>query len=214
MPYILIIGLFLIVFLMSEKKSEPNRQGAKIKGRDFGTDPNPRKFQTNEKFVKSLLPITREFKQFPEGFLISQLALESNYGKSAPHFNFSGRKARKDKDGNPVEDYFLSWTWEIVKDRNEANKFPEKDTTKDTRLKDGKWRVRVKDYFKAYPDLKSGFMDYIKIFSFPRYAPAFQHKDLQTFAHEIARLGYATAPPEEYAKGVTNTWQKIKRDFV
>ena len=175
-------------------------------------DPNPEKFKTPQTFIETVIPVAKEAQKrynIPWQFIVSQLSLESGYGRSAPYFNLMGRKARKDAAGKITEPAFLSWTWEYVKDPAEGHKFPEWDASKT--IKEGnRYKIRVKDYFKAYPSLFEALADYLRIFKFKRYEGAAKYADdWKRYAHAIASAGYTTTPADIYVKHLVSIFDKI-----
>ena len=144
---------------------------------------------------------------------ISQIALESAYGTAAPGFNFMGIKARKDSSGKPIEPANLRWTWERVKDRNEANKFPERKPDSDYQ-KGGYWYIRVKDYFKAFANPEEAIKFYFNLLQKNRYLPALEayKQGGQTwpeYTKAIVKAGYATTAPDSYAAAASQVYDRL-----
>lgn len=153
-------------------------------------------FTSDNEFIKQMLPyalaIESKFK-IPHLFLLAQTGLETGFGKHLPGYNFAGLKAVKDALGNPQEPAQLLWTWEYLNNRDAAAKFPERDASKDVYI-NGKWKVRVKDWFKKYDSLQAGLNGYISVLMKPRYKAAFNYSEPLAFAAEIKKGGYATDP--------------------
>lgn len=122
-------------------------------------------------------------------FILAQAALESGWGKHAPGFNFFGIKAGKSWKGKTQ----LLTTTEVLNDPNAE--FPEVLSVE--QRADGKYRYRVRAYFRAYDSAEESFRDHAallqRVYSF---ALPVKH-DADAFADRIASK-YATAP--DYAQ--------------
>jgi flagellum-specific peptidoglycan hydrolase FlgJ len=70
----------------------------------------------------------------------------------------------------------------------------------------------IKDAFRVYPSIKTGFKDYVNFLKInPRYKKALKAPTYQEQIIEIARAGYATAP--NYADVITSVANKV-REFI
>lgn len=106
----------------------------------------------------------------PALFTITQGGLESNWGNSAPGYNFFGIKSSSAWKGATQ----LLWTTEVVNGKT----------------------VKVQQLFRAYPSARDGFKDHGIFFIVnPRYKEALKHvRDPLLFAKDVAAAGYATDP--------------------
>jgi Muramidase (flagellum-specific) len=161
----------------------------------------------NLEFIKKYIDFARESEAATGmSYLISltQGALESAWGESAPGNNFFGEK---DSDGVNGNEQLLTTT---EYSKSKMLKFPViMSTTWDSALK--LWKFRVKDYFRKYPSAKDGFIAHAYFFkNRPRYAKAWVvRNDPYLFFKEAAAAGYATAP--NYAAQLTATCQRIEQ---
>lgn len=119
--------------------------------------------------------------------MLAQAALESGWGKSAPRFNFFGVKAT-----GWSGDKQLLTTTEYGKEKiPPVGKFPEFiSSTFDAAS--GKWKYKVKAYFRAYNSAEQSFEDYAALLN-RVYKTAFKFSDPYDFAAEVAKK-YATSP--------------------
>ena len=122
-------------------------------------------------------------------FTLAQAALESRWGERAEGNNFFGIKA---KATTTLPNKQLWVTKEELAVPN-SNKFPE--VLSITKLSNGKYLYRVKDWFMKYITPEEGFTDHAQFFfRNKRYAKALLVKaDPYKFAEEVAKAGYATA---------------------
>lgn len=136
-------------------------------------------------------------------FTLAQAALESGWGSHAPGNNFFGVKAGPRWQGLTQ----LLTTREVH--TTATVKYPV--VVSITKRPDGKYEYRVKDWFRAYPSAKEGFVDHAKFFLVnKRYASALQDKgDPVRFAQAVAAAGYATDPG--YAGSLWSIISSIKR---
>lgn len=136
-------------------------------------------FHTKEDFVKNIWPAAvsaaEELKTDPK-FIVAQAALETGWGQNV---------IQSDK-GNSSNNYFGI----KVESKWKGNKIivPTMEFDKEVLNK-------VKAEFKAYPDLKQGFVDYSKtIKNNGRYKDVVAAKDVEQFATGLQSAGYATDP--------------------
>lgn len=123
----------------------------------------------------------------PALFTLAQAGLESGYGKNAPGNNFFGIKANKSWKGKKQ----LLTTHEVLNTPNHKG-FPEIISV--TPIGNGKYKYKVKDYFRAYDTPQEGFTDHGNFLKQNRrYSKAFNYTDAKDFASAVAKAGYATA---------------------
>ena len=154
---------------------------------------------TPKDFVKKYKPFALESEKktgISHLFTLAQAALESGWGERAEGYNFFGIKA---KATTPLPNKQLWVTKEELAVPN-SNKFPE--VLSITKLSNGKYLYRVKDWFMKYITPEEGFSDHSQFFfRNKRYAKALEVKaDPYKFAEEVAKAGYATAP--DYANSL------------
>lgn len=123
----------------------------------------------------------------PALFKLAQAAIESGWGEKVHGNNMFGIKANKSWTGEKV----LVTTTEYHTSPNV--KYPVVISISKTNS--GKWKYKVKDYFRAYPSPKESFDDHSQfLLNNKRYARAFETTDPYKFAEEVAAAGYATGP--------------------
>lgn len=137
-------------------------------------------FDSPEAFVARVMPLARaaaESLGVPAHGVLAQAALETGWGRQVPVLedgssanNLFGIKAGADWQGATVERSSREYL-------------------------DGRWVDRV-SRFRAYPDLQSGFQDYVRFLrDDPRYAEVIDAgDDPAAFADALQRAGYATDP--------------------
>lgn len=172
---------------------------------------------TQQDFVRIFWPAALEIQDktgIPAMFIITQCALESGWGTHAPNFNFFGKKAKKDATGHPIESSQLAWTWEVVSNRSDADHYPNRDSTKDVQLQNGKWKIRVQDYFRSYDTAAEAMKDYVKLLMNSRYSPALKNKDdWEKYAYDVIKAGYATEDANSYVTKLKKIWEMVKTDL-
>ncbi len=174
---------------------------------------------TPTEFLNTYAPYAKETeKKYGVPYLVtlSQAALESGYGKSAPGFNFFGVKAGKAWTGEKQ----LLRTTEIL--NTPSAKFPEiisvtplsgvsdpidvfswsfktaenlqgVDVSQYLSGTGTKYKYVVKDWFRKYASPLESFNDHaIFLKTNPRYKAAFNTTNPSDFAREVAKAGYAT----------------------
>lgn len=165
-----------------------------------------------ESFVKKYYKHAKKAERksgVPALFALAQSALESGWGKHAPKNMLFGMKVGSGKNyGGWQGDEQLISTTEYSKKSSLRFPFifpgyPMMSTT-------GKWKYKVKDYFRAYPTPFHAFMDWAGLLSKnSRYRHAIQNRgDPYRFADEVAKAGYATSP--NYASKVKGVMNEIK----
>lgn len=158
-------------------------------------------------FVKSYYRFAAETEKktgIDARFTLGQAALETGWGRSAPGNMFFGVKASASMSENKRQ---LLTTTEILNHPN--GRFPVIISI--TKRPDGKYRYRVKDWFRKYDSPEESFTDHANLFlRVSRYHKALAFKDdPYRFAEEIAKAGYATEPTyAERLKGVIGIVEK------
>lgn len=136
--------------------------------------------------------------------ILTQAAIESAWGKSAPGNMFFGVKDTDGVNGNEQ----LLLTTEIS--RRSDLKFPVILSITPVTI-DGKkyFKYRVKDYFRKYATPEDSFTDHgLFLKRNKRYKPAFQFvDDPKSFLISVANAGYASDP--EYLKKLMQVYAKI-----
>lgn len=160
---------------------------------------------TPEQFVSTYLPFAKESENktgISHLFTLAQGALESGWGKKVVGNNFFGIKSFSDKDKRQ-----LITTTEILSTPD--RKFPEVISV--TKLPSGKYKYKVKDWFKAYDSPADCFHDHDSFFfKNPRYKEALKDKaDPYKFAEGVAKAGYATAT--NYADTLKSMIDSVKK---
>jgi flagellar protein FlgJ len=154
-------------------------------------------------FVKTYYPFALKMEKeyhVPALVAMAQSALETGWGRSAPGNMMFGMKVGKWKGAKQ-----LLLTTEYHKEPDV--KYPEVISVVKI---NGKYKYRVKDWFRAYPTPYESFEDYaILLRNSSRYLKAFDYIDPYKFAEEIAKAGYATAP--DYYKRIKSVIDLIKR---
>ena len=151
-----------------------------------------------ESFVQKYYPHAKKAERntgVPALFALAQSALESGWGKHAPGNMLFGMKAGSGQNyGGWTGDEQLIDTTEYSSKSSLSFPFifpgyPVKSTT-------GKWKYKVRDFFRAYPTPFHAFMDWSGLLSkSSRYQQAMRNKgDPYRFADEVANAGYATDP--------------------
>lgn len=142
----------------------------------------------------------------PALFALAQSALESGWGKHSPGNMLFGMKAGSGQN-------YGGWTGEeqLVATTEYSSKptvnFPFIFPGYPVMSTAGKWKYKIKDYFRAYPTPLHAFLDWAGLLSeSSRYQQAMRNKgDPYRFAEEVAQAGYATAPGyADKVKGVMN----------
>lgn len=123
--------------------------------------------------------------------ILAQNALETGHRKFMWNFNVGNITT----DGKGVFDYY-------------------DDLTTDEQIKPGVWKSMNLKY-RAYPSLKDGALDYLKILSkSSRYAKAWQsilHPDPVAFSKALKAGGYYTANEAPYTKTLSSLFDKFNK---
>lgn len=148
-------------------------------------------FKGQTDFIKKVYPYAlqaqRMYPKVPVSLIIAQAGLESGWGKAAVGNNFFGVKAGKSWKGERQ----LITTTEILP-RPSGYNFPEIISV--TPTANGKYRYKVKDWFRKYPSPLYSFLDYCKLITSGRYADNYSKGDVYSIIEEIKKDGYATDP--------------------
>lgn len=141
-------------------------------------------------FVNTYAPAARNIAArtgVPVLVMLAQAALESGWGKSAPSFNFFGVKAT----GWSGDKQLLTTTEYGATEKPKAGLYPE-FISSSYDAASGKWKYKVKTYFRAYASAEQSFEDYAALLN-RVYKTAFKYSDPFDFAAEVAKK-YATSP--------------------
>lgn len=185
----LLLSPLLLLFMKKKKtKTVETPETTEFKA-DLSETPKDIFFKDKNDYIKKMLPIAKEIERIykiPYLFLMAQTALETGWGQSKlvkEGANFAGIK-QFDK----TKPHILKWTPEDVLD---PNKYPQRDKTKD--VKKGIYtRILLLQPFAKYSTLNEGLHAYLNVLKLPRYAKAYNYKDVRNFAQEIKNGGYAT----------------------
>lgn len=167
-----------------------------------------------ESFVKQYYKHAKKAERksgVPALFALAQSALESGWGKHAPKNMLFGMKVGSGRNygGWTGEEQLISTTEYSSKS---GLRFPFIFPGYPIISTAGKWKYKVKDYFRAYPTPFHAFMDWAGLLSKnSRYHKAMQSRgDPYRFADEVAKAGYATSPTyADKVKGVMNEIKEI-----
>lgn len=161
-----------------------------------------------KKHLSAALAIEKE-KGIPALFALAQSALESGWGKHAPGNMMFGFKVGSGKNYGGWTGMKQLLTTTEYSSKSDL-KFPEILPGYPQKHSSGKWRYRVKDYFRAYPSSLEAFRDWAGLLTgASRYKKAFLVADNPgKFAEAIAAAGYATAPT--YADKVKTVMKEVQ----
>lgn len=138
--------------------------------------------------MKSALDMQKKYG-IPYLYSLAQWGFESNWGKSAPGFNFFGTKATGWKGKKQ-----LLWTYEYITENGKKEK------------------KKVQRWFRAYESWEQAVEDWARIIRLPHYKKAFSYKDdPRAFAREVAAGGYASSPT--YANRLVAVIDKIEAEI-
>lgn len=139
-------------------------------------------------------------------FVAAQAALESGWGDSSIGNNLFGITAGDKWTGRRQ----TVRTFEYFPDDRQGGRF--KKVYSITPLRDGRFRYEVDRDFRDYDTLEQAVRDHAAILSSHRYLPAMDYKnDVARFAYEIAKAGYCTADPAEYADLISSIARMLER---
>ncbi|MEO9870344.1 MAG: glucosaminidase domain-containing protein [Ekhidna sp.] len=151
-----------------------------------------------ETFIQKYYPYAREAEKrtgVPTLFALAQSALESGWGKKTPGHMLFGIKTGSGKNYGGWEGKSqLITTTEYARSANRS--FPFIEPGYPVLTSNGRWKYRIKDYFRAYTTPFHTFMDWAGLLTkSTRYAIAMKSKsDPYRFAEQVAKAGYATDP--------------------
>lgn len=169
-----------------------------------------------EQFVIRYYPYAKKASEksgIPVLFALAQSALESGWGKSAKGNMMFGVKKGSGKNygGWQGHSQLITTTeYSSVSTRNYPFIYPGYPI----QTASGKWKYRIKDFFRAYPSPFFSFIDWAGLLiKNSRYRNAILHRnDPYRFADEVARAGYATDP--NYASKVKSIMREIEQIIV
>lgn len=166
-----------------------------------------------EQFVITYYPFAKKASEktgIPVLFALAQSALESGWGKSAKGNMMFGVKKGSGRNygGWSAGQSQLITTTEYSSSPHSS--FPFIYPGYPIQTSSGKWKYRIKDLFRAYPNPFFSFLDWAGLlFKNNRYSGALRYrKDPYRFADEIAQAGYATDP--NYASKVKTIMREIE----
>ena len=146
---------------------------------------------------------------------LAQAGLESNWGKSAPGFNFFGHKVGSTWTGETqkLKTWECGSSGDAVKDRIKDEViqiFPPGSPAGNSSCNaKGFYSYRVYGKFRKYPSAKDAFIAHgLFLKNNKRYERAFFTKTPEAFITEVARAGYATDPT--YAQKNINLFDSIR----
>ncbi|TSE07902.1 glycoside hydrolase family 73 protein [Aquimarina algiphila] len=170
-----------------------------------------------EQFVIRYYPYAKKASEksgVPILFALAQSALESGWGKSAKgNMMFGIKKGSGRNYGGWSQGYSqLITTTEYSSSPN--RNFPFIYPGYPIRQSNGKWKYRIKDVFRAYPNPFFSFIDWAGLlFKNRRYSYAMRFKkDPYRFAEEVAKAGYATDP--NYASKIKRIMKEVEQIIV
>ena len=144
--------------------------------------------------------------EFKRQYYPAQAALESGWGDSAIGNNLFGITAGDKWTGKRQ----TVRTFEYFADDRQGGRFERVYSI--TRASNGRFRYEVDREFRDYDTLEDGIRDHAKVLSAKRYAAAWGYRnDVTRYAYEIARAGYCTADPTDYANLISDIARMIER---
>ena len=156
-------------------------------------------------FISKYLPYAEQMQEktgVPALVALAQSALETGWGSVVPGNMMFGMKAGKSWKG---EKQLLQ-----TKEYHSTDKVQYPVVIRIEKLRTGKYKYWIKDYFRKYKSPYYSFLDYARLLTRTRYQKAFQYKDDPiAFAREIAKAGYATDP--NYFTMLRSLINKIKK---
>lgn len=137
---------------------------------------------------------TDMFKEQPSkeqvSLVLAQNALETGHRKSMWNYNVGNITT----DGKGTYDYF-------------------DDLTTDEQIQPGVWK-KMNLKYRAYPSLKEGVKDYLRLLSGKRYSNAWEHiknPDPSAFSKALKQSGYYTANEAPYTKTLTSLFGQFNK---
>lgn len=139
-------------------------------------------------------------------FVAAQAALETGWGKAAIGNNLFGLTAGDKWTGRRQ----IVRTTEYFRDDRQGFRFLKVYAI--TPLRDGRYRYDVERAFRDYETVEDCVRDHFKVLSLKRYANAMSFKDdIRRFAYEVAKAGYCTADPTDYANSIDSIAKTLRR---
>ena len=143
----------------------------------------------------------------PAELTAAMCALESGWLASAPQHNAFGVKysprMHSSKQLLVTREWLLPEAVEPWVRRVPGRQVLAEEAGPDAR---GRRLYRVRDWFAGYHSLAAAMSDFARLMASRRYAPSVaryrQHGDLGMLVADIARAGYTTTDPDEYARRV------------
>ncbi len=127
--------------------------------------------------------------------LMSQNALETGHRKSMWNYNVGNLTTGPGWKGDYWEG--LDWLYEHFKGRSGL---------------DERRKKSIKLQYRAYPSLKDGAKDYLRMISSGRYSKAWQsivHPNIEEYSKALKQAGYYTADEAPYTKGLQNLFKQF-----
>jgi len=90
------------------------------------------------------------------------------------------------------------------------------DITTKEQVKPGLWESKNLKY-RAYPNLKEGVKDYLKLLSSKKYLKAWKHilnPNPEAFSKSLKDIGYYTANEQPYTKAITKLYNKFNKSNI
>ncbi|WP_022949446.1 flagellar assembly peptidoglycan hydrolase FlgJ [Methylohalobius crimeensis] len=159
-------------------------------GKEIRSTP-PNRFESPQQFLRTLYPEAKEVADkigLDPKLLLAQAALETGWGQKVIHHS----------DGRSSHNLF---------NIKAGRRWPGEKVQVDTlEYLDGV-AVKKRAAFRAYPDYRQSFEDYLDLLRRPRYAEALQHTDdPRHYLNALQRAGYATDP--HYADKILSIYQR------
>jgi hypothetical protein len=144
----------------------------------------------------------------PWEIVAAQWALESGFGKSAPHGNPFGHKA---SSGTTPSAKLLKTTEVFTPEQAAAFLNVKGRTLKAIKTVGDRAEYEATDWFIAYDSIEAAVRGHLRILGLPRYKTAIKnwpsHGDVGRLATEIAAAGYATLNAKLYGERVAKCWR-------
>ncbi len=170
-----------------------------------------------EQFVMRYYPYAKKASEqsgVPILFALAQSALESGWGKSAKGNMMFGIKKGSGKNYGGWSQGLTQWITTTEYSSVPTRHFPFIYPGYPIQTTGGKWKYKIKDIFRAYPNPFFSFLDWAGLlFRNRRYRYAMQHrKNPYRFAEEVAKAGYATDP--KYASKIKRIMKELEQIIV
>lgn len=170
-----------------------------------------------EQFVLRYYPYAKKASEksgIPVLFALAQSALESGWGRSSKGNMMFGIKKGSGKNYGGWSQGGTQLITTTEYSSMATRRFPFIYPGYPIQQSNGKWKYKIKDVFRAYPNPFFSFMDWAGLlFKNSRYGYAMRfRKDPNRFAEEIANAGYATDP--NYANKIKRIMKEIEQIIV